>query len=54
MLCFLDRSFCSHHDCVNEECPRNLTPRLKDLAERVELDVSFVDFKTEECGYKTA
>lgn len=51
MICFLDRSFCWHTECTNEECHRNLTPRLKELSERVKLDVCYADFKTDECGY---
>lgn len=54
MICFLSRSsFCSRNDCVNEECERNLTPRLKDLAERVKIDVCYSDFKTDSCGYRS-
>lgn len=32
-ICFMDRTFCSS-DCVNRDCPRNLTPELRERAQK--------------------
>jgi len=44
-LCYLDRSFCNS-DCVNEMCFRNLTPEHQEQARKLDLLISFMDFRT--------
>lgn len=50
MICFLDRSFCSS-DCVNHECHHNLTPELQARADKLDLPVAVVDYRTGCSGY---
>lgn len=43
MICFMDRRFCSSHNCVNK-CGHKLSEEQKALARKLELPISWYSF----------